>query len=227
MKQPSLAKQRHSESRLGRKLPQELWITAFNVLIAPDLLCFFRRPNVTWTLTDNLSVEIKNLQGSPGLSYIRFYNKNGHIFMPKDLQCIDLDAGSIVGHMTDFNNNPAYVLSDASWCALCSKERVLAYIHATGTICLPNEVVWHFFFCLRFIFRLIHQLIDPISSPWPGSVELQLLASSPCVKCGKPVTHAVLWVAYIILFQFAVSWFDGKFLLILVPGILSCGTVVV
>jgi hypothetical protein len=113
------------------------------VLIAPDLLCFFRRPNITRRLTDNLTVEIESLQGSPGLSYIRFYNKDDEVFMPLNLECIDVEAGCVVGQMTDLNNKPVYILSDESWCALCSNERVLAYIHALGIICLPDEVVSH------------------------------------------------------------------------------------
>lgn len=111
---------------------------------APNLLCFFQRPNVTRTLDDNLSVEIENLQGSPGISYIRFYNGNDQVFIPRGLLCFDLIASSLVEPARDLDMQPAFILSDASWYAFCNRDTVLAYIHATGAICLPSEVVCSF-----------------------------------------------------------------------------------
>jgi hypothetical protein len=110
-------------------------------VIAPDMLCLFRRPNITRSLNDHLLVEIENLRGSPGLSYIRFYNKNRHVVIPRGLLCFDLVAACAVEHMMDFNDNPAFILSDTSWYSFCSGGGVLLYVHGAGIICLPNEVV--------------------------------------------------------------------------------------
>jgi hypothetical protein len=106
--------------------------------------------------------------------------------MPQDLEFIDLDAGCIMQHMTDLNDKPAYILSDASWCALCNQERVLAYIHAAGLICLPDEVVSLFILHCDSIHD--SESTDPICESRPESFELCFLASSLRVK----VAYAIL-----------------------------------
>lgn len=145
-----LVPRENSLAQLVRTLLQPGALLVSHVLfIAPTLLSFFRRPNITRQLYDNLSVEIENLEGSPGLSYCRFYNENNLVSIPPGLMCIDLVSSSKVRNMKDPQGRPGFLLCDASWYAFCNKEVVLAYIHSTGAICLPTEVVSFFsFFCL-------------------------------------------------------------------------------
>jgi hypothetical protein len=110
-------------------------------LVPPDLLFSFRRPNINRKLNDNLSVEIENLQEAPGFSYIRFYDENGRVFIPPDLMCIDLTASALAEPLKDTSDQSAFILTEASWHAFCTKETVLAYIHTAGSICLPTEVI--------------------------------------------------------------------------------------
>jgi hypothetical protein len=154
MQHSLLAERRHPLAHLVRKLPQLGTAFIFHLLfIAPTLLSFFRRPNITRQLCDGLTVEIENLKGSPGLSYCRFYNQDDIAFLPHDLMCIDLVALEKLQNMNDRHNRPAFLLCDASWYALCNREVVFAYVHSTGTICLPSEVVSYlsFFFLSYFL----------------------------------------------------------------------------
>jgi len=110
--------------------------------VPPSVLPFFQLPNVTRKLDDNLSVEIEHFQITPGgLSYVRFYDENGHVFIPPNLMCIDLSASTLVMPSNDTSNQLVFLLGDTSWYGFCTKETVLVYIHTSGSICLPTEVI--------------------------------------------------------------------------------------
>lgn len=152
MQHASLAEQGNPLAHLVRTLPQPGTPFISHLLfIAPTLLFVFRRPNITRKLHSNLSVEIENLKGSPGLSYCRFYDANDRVFLPQDLMCIHLANSSEVSDMTDPQTHPAFILCETSWYAFCNKEAVLAYVHSAGSICLPSEVVSYFRFRLALL----------------------------------------------------------------------------
>lgn len=112
------------------------------MLQAPTLLSFFLRPKVTRTLNDNFYVEIEDIKESPGLSYIRFHdNQSGSVLLPRNLLCVNLTTSTLVPNSNDRSNKPAFLAVESSWYAFCQDQTVLAYIHATGAIYLPTEVV--------------------------------------------------------------------------------------
>lgn len=121
------------------------------MLKAPSLLSFFLRPKVTRTLNSDLSIEIENLQESPGLCYIRFYNGKGQVVMPHNLLCIELATSTLVKSLRDRANQPAFLVADMTWHAFCSSDEVFAYVHASGSIFLPTEVVTNVSFSLLLI----------------------------------------------------------------------------
>lgn len=145
MQHRSLATQDRSLASITRTLLPHFRI-AFSLdshlyFEARSLLSFFLRPKVTRTLNDSLSVEIENLRQAPGLCYIRFYDRRGRVSLPSNLLCVDLLNSTLVRSIKDASDQPAFLVVDIPWHAICQGQTVLAYVHASGAIFLPNEVV--------------------------------------------------------------------------------------
>lgn len=76
-----------------------------------------------------------------------FYNENGYVLIPPNLQRIDLIKSPHVQHVHDSRNQPTFVVTDTSWHVFCNTQAVLAHIHTVGIICFQDEVVSHTYFC--------------------------------------------------------------------------------
>jgi len=83
------------------------------------------------------------MQQSPGLSIIRFYDRNGHIFLPSNVLCVNLAQSLEVKPWKHQGSQTSFLLLDSCWHAFCQDQKVLAYVHSSGSICLPTEVVCH------------------------------------------------------------------------------------
>lgn len=122
------------------------------MLQASDLLSFFLRPKVAQPLNGNLSMEIENIQESPGLFYAHFHNQNGTACLPANLTCVNLATSTPVQSFRDCLNRPVFLVVDTLWYAFCQDQSVLVYIHGCGVVLLPNKVVHYYLFSLHLIF---------------------------------------------------------------------------
>lgn len=119
---------------------------------AKELLSFFLRPKVTRSLNNDISIEIENVQESPGLFYARFHDRNGSDCLPANLSCVNLATSTYVQSVEDRFKRPVFLVVDTSWYAFCQGQSILAYIHGCGVVLLPNEVV-RYLFSWRLIFN--------------------------------------------------------------------------
>src|SRR6202041_1281308 len=103
---------------------------------------FFDDPTSIDNLMMTLLLKLKTC--SNPLAYQSFDFTIGMvIFLPSNVICVNLAQSSEVKPWKHQGSQTSFLLLDSCWHAFCQDQKVLAYVHSSGSICLHTEVVCH------------------------------------------------------------------------------------